>query len=528
MRVLIFVGVVAIAALPIGCRSPPAPAERSIVVATGADINGVNELVPSSRFSQEIRARLFHRLLRESPQATGGRPGFEPGLAKSWSFSDDHTSLTFELRDDVRWSDGEPVTAEDVRWTWQAWTNPEVAFGSAFIKERIVDVVAETPTRVRMVFDAPYRTQLFDANEGFILPRRQWQAIPFAKWREDLRVFERDLAVSGPFRLERWTPQQEIVLTSNPTSAIRPHLERVTFRVMPDQSGHVRALRAGEVDVVLFVPPADAAPLEADPNFTLHAFPANQYTYIGWNLERPQFADDATRRALTLAIDRNALVETLWFGRARVGIGPIPAESWAHHPSLAPHPYDPAAAKEALAAAGWTDSNGDGTLDRNGVDLAFELLTNTGNAVRRDAATMIQAQLATVGVRATPREIELNALIALNESGDFDAAIGAWGIDTSLDLRYAFHSDEITEGSNFVRYRNAEVDAALDELRNSQDDTRTLALLHQLQELLYHDQPYTFLWEPQTLMVTRSTITGVEPTALGALSNLEEWRFEAP
>lgn len=513
------------------CQPAPPPRQeprQEIVIATGSDISGVNELVPSTRLSQEIRAQLFHRLLVEQPTGAAGRPQFLPGLAKSWTFSPDHRELTFTLRDDIAWSDGQPVTAEDVRWTWLAWTSPELAFSSAYIKERIVDVVVDGPHSVRVIFDAPYRTQLLDANEGFVLPRRQWQQIPFAKWREDLRAFERDLVVSGPFTLASWTPQQEVVLVPNRGSATPAKLDRVTFRLLPDQSSHVRQLRAGTVDVVLFVPPAEAAALDADPAFQLHAFPAGQYTYVGWNHNRPQLADAATRRALTQAIDRTALVETLWFGRAKVGVGPIPAESWAHHPELDPWPYDPEAARTALAAAGWADSDGDGTLDRNGLPLRLELLTNTGNATRRDAAAMIQAQLARVGVAIVPREVELNAMVAMNESGDYDAVIGAWGIDTSLDLRYAFHTAEIETGSNFVRYRNPEVDRLLDELRESLDDTATHTLLLRLQEILHQDQPYTFLWEPQTLMAARANIHGLAPSSLGALRNLGEWRIEEP
>lgn len=515
-----------------GCPSRPAPASptQQIVIATGADFAGVNELVQGgSRFSQEVRGQLFRRLLEEQPAAGSAAAQFEPALAESWTFSADHRELTMVLAGDASWSDGAPVTAQDVRWTWLAQTDPELAWSASFIKERIEDVVAVDEKTVRFVFDSAYRTQLFDANEGFVLPRRQWQSTPFGSWRQDLRIFEQELVVSGPFTLAGWIPQQELTLVpSAPPAGPRPTLERVTFRVLPDQAAQIRQLRSGEVDVVLFVPPAEAAALDADPAIQLHAYPANQYTYIGWNLDRPLFADAAIRRALTQAIDREALVETLWYGRARVGVSPIPAESWAFARELTPWPYDPQGAREALAAAGWVDADADGVLDRDGKPFRFELLSNTGNQTRHDAGVMIQAQLAAIGVAVELREVELNSLISLNESGEYDGAIGAWGIDTSLDLRYAFHSDEIAEGSNFVRYRNAEVDALLDELRDSLEPTRTRELLVRVQELLHQDQPYTFLWEPQGLVASRSRVEGVAPTSLGIFRNLAEWRVTAP
>jgi len=227
-----------------------------------------------------------------------------------------------------------------------------------------------------------------------------------------------------------------------------------------------------------------------------------------------------------MAIDRQALVDALWFGHARVASSPIISSVWAHHSEIEPWPYDPDAAKRILGGLGWEDSDGDGILDRGGEPFTFQLMTNTSSAVRVDAAVMIQEQLRRIGIRAQVRRLEFNTLIERSLAHEFDAMLGGWTIDTSLDLDYAFHSDSIDGGYNFGSFSDGEVDRLLGEIRLQTEVAAQGELLAQVQELLHHLQPYTLLWESQRLTGTSDHLRAAQPNALDPFFNLENWWLE--
>ncbi len=252
-RLTVLLALVLLAPLA-GCREreaakpapTAAPAPTTLVVASGVDISGVNELVASAtrQLDQDVLSAMFLRLLAEQPDFQEHPPTFAPQLARSWDFSPDRLALTFHLRDDVQWSDGVPVTAEDVRFTWQAQTSEEVGWPNSYLKESIREVEVVAPHTVRFRFDHAYPTQLLDANEGFILPAHAWKQLPFAKWPESGDWFREHLVVAGPFTLERWKPQEEVVLRKNPRyfEAGKPRLERVVFRIVPDDTARLQEL----------------------------------------------------------------------------------------------------------------------------------------------------------------------------------------------------------------------------------------------------------------------------------------------
>jgi len=523
----------ALAALAaLGCtreRPPAASSGGTLVVATLVDLQGVNELLSSdNRFTGEILELLFPRLLVELPDFESGPPSFAPGLAESWERSEDGREILFRLRPGLVWSDGEPLTAADVRFTFEAQTSPEVAWSYAHAKEGIESVEVLDDRTVRFRFREPYATQLLDANEGGILPRHVWGERPFASWREDADWFRDHLVVSGPFLLAAWRPAQEVVLARNPRywEPGRPRLDRVVFRVVPDQGAQLAQLLGGGLDFVLGVPPARAAEIAANPGLQLFPFWNRQYDYIVWNTRRPLFADAAVRRALTLAIDRQELVDALWFGYARPALSPLLSSSWAFHRGLEPWPYDPAAARRLLDAAGWGER--DGGRVKDGERFAFDLLTNAGNRVRVDAAVMIQAQLARVGLEVRLRPIDLNTLNEKALAHDFDAMLSGWGIDTSMDLRFAFHSEEAEGGYNFGGYANPEVDRLIEAVQRQRDLAAAKPLLDRLLEILHEEQPYTLLWEPQRLAAGRATLRDAQPNALATFFRLEEWWLAPP
>jgi peptide/nickel transport system substrate-binding protein len=515
---------------------PPAQAAASphrggtIVTGWGAEPSGLNEYTtPSTNTTNEVLFLVFQHLLEEQPDFFSGPPALTPQLAESYEWSDDHRVLTFHLRKGLLWSDGVPLTSEDVRWTWQAQRDPGVAWDSAFMKDEITDVEAVDPQTVRFHFRRAYAKQLQDANEGVILPHHVWSRIPFSKWRESADWFKQNMVAAGPFKIHSWTPQQELVLVRNERyfEKDRPYLDRVVMRFVPDPSAMMTQILNGELDFVLQVAPSDAPRILDAPHLRLVPFSSNLSVVVAWNLKDPLFSDPEVRRALTLALDRQTIVDTILKGYGRVGASPIVSDVWAHDRALKPLPFDLAEARRILAAKGWRDSDGDGVLDRNGKPFAFEITTNTNNQQRADALVMIQDQLKKVGVKAMPRILEFNTLIAQTNSGDYQASVAGFVMDTSLDLTGNYHSRAFPpNGSNFMLYVNPEADRLMDVVAAAPDLRAVLPQIHALERIIVRDQPVTFLWESQRLAVVSKRVHDAKPNQARGFFNLKDWWAE--
>jgi peptide/nickel transport system substrate-binding protein len=528
------------ALLALGCRQTPDRAggpettsgpRRGGTVVSGwtAEPAGVNSLIlPASQVNSEVLFRLFLHLFEEQPDFQEHPPTLKPELARSFDWSPDHKVLTLHLRDGVVWSDGVPVTADDVRWTWIAQRDKDVAWEGVDSKRSIEDVEVVDPRTVRFHYTRVYSKQLLDANEGPIFPKHVWEKLPFSEWRRNGDWFRQHLVVDGPFTLASWQPQQQIVLQRNDRYYEKglPYLDRVVLRQIPDQSSGFTQLLSGELDHVPQIAPADVPRVKASPRLALLNYWVNLYVGVGWNNESPLFRDPEVRRALTLAIDRKTIVDTLLGPYGRVADSPILTSVWAHSPAVHPWPYDPAEAGRILAAKGWRDTDGDGVLDKGGKPFAFELLTNAGNQWRTDATVMIQSQLKRVGIRATPRQLEFNTMVSLLNAGTFDASMIGLTIDTSLDLTSPYHSRSIQDGSNNMRYRNPEVDRLIDLAMAQPDILAARPYLNRIQEIVHREQPLTFLWESQRLTAVNKRVRNVHPTANFSLFNLKEWWVE--
>lgn len=512
---------------PAAVASNEPRAGGTVVFGNAEDLVSVNEVLAGGTvLSADVASRLlFLRLFEELPDYREHPPTFAPALAERYEWSPDHLTLTLHLRANVVWSDGVPVTADDVRFTWQAQTNADVAWEYSYLKESIRDVEVVDAQTVRMHFTHAYFAQLADANEGVVLPKHAWEKLPFKQWRASSDWFRQNLVVDGPFTLASWTPQQEIVFARNPKyyEPGLPRLDRLVIRIVPDASGLLEQLLAGQIDYVPQIPAAQAKRVIASDRAQLLTFWNRQYTFVCWNSRLPQFSDPDVRRALTLGIDRQRLVDALWGSYARLSSSPVINGIWAHDSTLQPLPYDPQESKRLLASKGWKDSDGDGVLDRVGHPLRFELLTNAGNSIRADAAVMIQQQLKSIGVDVRPRQIDLNTMNEKAGKHEFEAMIQAFAIDTSLDLAYAFSTDSIANGSNFSSYSNPEVDRLLQQARAMSEPAQAKPILDQLQQILYRDQPFTLLWEPQRLDGASRRLQDAEPNAISAFFNVRHW-----
>lgn len=517
-----------------GCRGgeaaatgPTAAGGGAIVVASAVDIRGVNELTAGSTplHTAIHYYALFLTLLDEQPDFESGPPTFAPRLADSFELSEDRTVLTFKLRRDVVWSDGVPVTAEDVRWTWQAQTHPEVGWSLADYKRHIADVEVVDAHTVRFHFDEAYATQLLDANLGVVLPRHAWSRLPFSEWRSRSRWFVDNLVVAGPFDLESWEPGQRIVLRRNERyfKPDRPRAERVVFRVVSDRASQLALFESGEAHLIDWARPADAAVLADDPEVTLATFLPRGSRALVWNHRHPLFASRSVRLALTLALDRQAIVDTLYHGYATVTESPFTSNLWVADESLEPRPHDPERAREILAAAGWIDRDGDGVLDRGGQPFRFEILTMAGNELSEDILVMVQSQLARVGVDARQKSVEFNTLVSRERGHDFAATFSSLAVGTDLDLSYFFHSQSIEGGFNISCYSNPEVDRLLDTIKARKDLRAAKPLYDRLQALIYHDVALTILYEPMHPVPIRKPLTNVSPNGLSAFFHLEDW-----
>jgi peptide/nickel transport system substrate-binding protein len=479
----------------------------------------LNPLVATSVESHDVINMMFLKLLDEQSDFAS----FEPRLAESFEFSSDSLAITFTLRDGVSWHDGTPVTARDVRFSWELHVAEEIAWPHRHVKEHVHDVEVVDDSTVRFHFDTVYPYQLMDANDGVIVPQHVLAGVAHGDMRT--APFGRSPVGNGPFRLAQWVPGQRIELVRNHAyyDGERPFLDRVVFRFVPDMTTLVTLLKTGEIDCIES-PPVDALDdlRQSQASIEIYQYPSRSMAYIYWNLENPVLQDRGVRAAIAMAIDRDAIIATAWAGLAEPWNSPMHPLSWAYDAEVDVLRYDPTEARRMLEQLGWVDRDGDGVRERDGVRLEIEMLTNQGVQWRADIVTMAQAQLATIGVAIKPQLLEFGTMIGRLLAGDYDACVMGAKAQTKPDLHGYWHSASVPR-FNAQRYRNAHVDGLIERAQVEPDRRRARALWSEAQRVIYYDQGMCFIAVPSAVLAVNARFCDVSPNAISAFAGIVNW-----
>jgi peptide/nickel transport system substrate-binding protein len=465
---------------------------------------------------------------------------WEPNLAESWTIYDQLT-IDFLLRKGINFSDGSPFTADDVVYTFELAKNPELqAPGIQSLLDKLSKIEAVDPYHVRFHFSEPYFMS-FDTCAGMpIMSKSFYSKYSIKQLNESTGL----IIGSGPYRLAdptSWRPEpgKPIELIRNERYwGPRPAFNKVIWRVIENPTARATAFENGETDVygILSNGPspdqfdhmvADKALDARSQHYALDS-PLQGYYYIGWNEKvgrdgpPSQFADPRVRRALTMLIDREAIVRDVWLGYASVAVGPFNPLSPEADPKLKPWPYDPAAAQKLLAEAGFV-KQGDKLVGPDGKPFEFKLMYASASSTAKRMVPMIHDSLAQAGINLIPDAQEWSILLRRKDDRQYDAVMAGWGgVVPDEDLYQIFDSHFMAgSGDDFVQNVDKELDATIEKARVTRDLTERNDLWHKCEDLIYQDQPYTFLFNDKELSFLDSRIKGVEPTKSGLNSTLE-------
>jgi peptide/nickel transport system substrate-binding protein len=490
---------------------------NSFVVSSIGDARRLNPVIANDSASGAINDQIFNGLVKYDKDIR-----LVGDLAERWDVSRDGKTITFHLRKGVTWHDGAPFTAEDCLFTYQKLLDPKVAtpYSSSYTD------ISKTEVLGAHTFRVTYREPFSPALESWaigIIPRHLLDG-------RDLNTdaFNRTPVGTGPYKFKEWTAGQKIVLEANDRYFEgRPNIDQYLYRILPDSSTMFQELLSGGVDMmglnaVQYLRKSETRRIRE--NYRKFRYPANAYTYLGYNLAGPLFSDKTVRQALAYAIDRQSIIDGVLMGVGRPCTGPFSHVSWAYNPGVKPYPYDPERASRMLAEAGWNERGADGVLVRNGAPFRFTILTNQGNGERIRAAEIIQQNLKKVGVDVKIRVMEWQAFLEQIDKRSFDAILLGWSMGRDPDLYDIWHSSKTKKGEyNFIGYRNAEVDRLLVEGRRTFDLEKRRKIYYRIHEVLADEQPYAFLYVPDATPIVHRRFKGIEVAPLGIMYDFIHW-----
>ena len=490
----------------------------TIVVASSGDARTLVPILASDSASSDICGFVFNGLVKydKNIELVGD-------LAERWDVEDEGKVIIFHLRNGIRWHDGIPFTARDVEFTYKQLINPEVKTPYSADFERVKDLTVIDEYTVKITYKEPFAPALSSWGM-FIMPEHILS-------KEDLNKtsFSRSPIGTGPYRFKTWKTGEKIELVSNHDYFEgRPYIDRYIYRIIPDEATTFLELQTQGVDM------SGLTPLQfirqTDNNFfkthyNKFKYPSFGFTYMGYNLSDPKFRDVRVRRAFQYAVNREEIIDTIFFGLAHITTGPFMLDSWAYNKDIKPVSYDPVEAKRLLKDAGWVDNDSDGWVEKDGKEFEFTILTNQGNAERIRCAELIQKYLKDIGVRMKIRVVEWSSMI--NEfinKRRFEAVLMGWFLSRDPDCYDIWHSSKTREGEfNFVGYRNERVDKLLEEGRRTFDVAERAKIYHEIHSLINEDQPYLFLYSADALPIVNSRFRGVESSPIGIGYNFIKW-----
>jgi len=448
-------------------------------------------------------------------------------LADDFSISENGLEIYFKLKDDIHFSDGTPITTDDVIFTYETITNPGIDAASYANYFRDIDHYEKINDKeIKFHMKRPYFLSLGFLGGMPIHPRHIYEF-------EDPQDFNKrrtNPMGSGPYAFEKWDVGRQIVLTRNENYwDKKPKTEKIVYKFITNDIAALQALETGDVDYLRPVPDLFTEKSQ-DEEFRkrfhcLSYWDAGNtgYFWIGWNQARPFFADRTVRLAMTHMVDRKAIRDYILRNpEAKIPTGPFYIHGPQSDPSIEPWPYDPERTRQLLDEAGWVDSDGDGIRDKDGVPFIFRYMIVSGVYLHEQIAKLVKDSAAQVGIEVILEPFEWSVFSERAKNRQFDAVSMAWGGNVESDPYQIWHSSQIEgHGSNMVGFNNAQADALIEEARQTMDKDKRNALYHRFHRIIHQQQPYTFIYTRPEQRFLDKRFANVKIHLLG--TDMHEW-----
>ena len=487
-----------------------------------AEPENLHPIKSTDYYSTIVQSHILESLLQRNPETYV----WEPSLAQKWEQSPDGKSFVFYLHEGIKWSDGRPLTAKDVKFSLEAYKNPTyggiphisyyenlksaevidlhtVRFQVKAIYHRNFSVAASMPILPEHVYRLPEKESQKSAKDSNKSPHI----------KKDFNLNQQVIG-SGPYKIIQYKKGKMIVLAKNPnwfgknvaSNKGRWNFQNIVFRFISESNDAILRMQKGDLDLIaLSAEDFEKKTSGSKWGSTLKKVkytnkePAG-YIYVGFNFKNPLFQDRRVRKALTHLMNRELVIDKFQFGYAQLATGPW--YSWSEYadPEVQPILFDPAKAVKLLQEAGWSDSNKDGVLEKQFLegkkDFSFSLLFASGNRDTEKYLTIFQEDLKKAGIRLSLRPLDWTSFLAVLDKKSFDACLLGWsGGSIAIDPMQIWHSRSARAGgSNYISYSNAKVDKLIDAARRELNKKKRIKLLREVYRLIADDVPYIFLF----------------------------------
>jgi len=498
-----------------------------VVQAIGADPESLNPITDQDAVGQMIVSTIFEGLLVMDNYTLK----LKPLLAESYEISPDQLTYTFHLRHGVTWHDGEPFTAADVKYSFDKIMDPKVdaaPLRSYFSNLKECEILDSYT--VRFTATERYFKTLEMIGGMSIVPKHI-----FEKGEPDFNKHPCNRAPigTGPYKFVRWDTGSVIVLERNDNywdKSLPRYPKRLVYQVLTESYVTTQLLKKGEIDLVEGMSPIqwerELAHTRSVSRLQKQVITYPAYSYMGFNLRNPFFADVRVRHAIDLLMPRDEILAQIFLNQyANKTSGYDPQASANYNHDVAPTPHDPALARQLLSGAGWKNDHGDGLLYKDGKPLSFTLLYRAGSDDTEKEAELIQEAMKQAGIDLKLSRLQFAQMYQQVEDWKFDAMMGGWTMDINGDPAQIWSSSEADEkkSSNFIGYKNPDADKLIAAGKLEYDDGKRAAIYRQLHQMIHDDYPVCFLFNPHSILLVSNRFQNVKTFAPIPCYDITTW-----
>lgn len=496
---------------------PPETPTGQVVVGVSQEPTVFNPLMPRIEVDDGVHLSLFDALVRISPDGE-----FIPSLAvevptiENGGLSEDGLEWRFRLRDDVKWHDGEPFTAEDVKFTLELIVDPNFRSWRTTGHELVRDIEVVSPTEIKWRMTEPFAPYMSILVETMMVP----QHILGPLEDRNTAPFNQAPVGTGAFKWGSRKAGDNLELVANEEYfADGPYVERLIFKYIPDLTVLYTQFKSGDIDIISnqYITPDNYAEAKDLPGKVVEVVPSSTVESVFFNMERPQFKDRAVREAIYAALDKQTIIDALYYGLPEPTESYLPQQSFYYNPDLPQHEFSVERANQLLDDAGW-QPGADGIREKDGVRLSFSNSTTSGNHLREQTQQFVQQTLGDVGIEMTISNLPPAVMWGdYWTQSQFDSVIVGivftTGADADVTVRFA--SDAIPaqggRGSNTGQYKSEKVDALLEEAGKIFDQEKRKEIYRQVQEIVREDLPLLPLFQYATVRGHKEGLMGIRP-----------------